>query len=383
MEYRRCTKGLWDTSIPGITFDEDGVSNYCKMQESLMQQYPRGEKGLNDWLKLVHQMKRDGKGKKYDCIVGISGGTDSSFLLHLSKEYGLRVLAVNLDNGWSSDIAVKNIKSLTSALNYDLETHVIDYEQVKTVLRSYILAGLPWVDSPTDTAIKSALYHAAAREGIKYTLNGGDFRSEGKQPLTWTYSDTKQLKHIVRNFSNQRVKSYPTLSLFQWINYGLLKKIKSIRPLYYLPYEKRSAKELLENTYGWKDYGGHHHENIFTKFVISYWLPVKFGIDKRIITYSAQILSGEITREEAIKIIEKPSYNPQKINDDISYILKKLELSQNDFQKAFDGPNKYFYDYPSYYPIIKNYAKLGKRISSKIFGFKPGIFESIDQRIAE
>lgn len=381
MDYQRCKKGLWDTTIPGIKFNSEGVSNFCEMQQSLMAQYPRAEKGLKDWVDIVEKMKSDGKNKKYDCIIGISGGTDSCYLLHIAYEYGLRVLAVNLDNGWSSDIAVKNIKVVTTALKYDFETYVIDYEEVKTVLKSNILAGLPWVDSPTDIAIKSSLYKAAAREGIKYVLNGADFRSEGKQPLKWTYSDTKQLMYVVNLFSKTKLKTYPTLSLAAWAYYGLIRNIKVIRPLYFLPYEKKAAKEFLIRQYGWIDYGGHHHENIFTKFVMSYWLPVKFGIDKRIISYSAQVLSGEISRDEGLQLLSKPSYNAATIEDDIAYVIKKLDMSRNEFDHAFNGANKYFYDYPSYYPFILKFAKLGKFLSTKIFGFKPGIFEAIDRGI--
>jgi N-acetyl sugar amidotransferase len=381
MTYQRCTKGLWDTTIPGIKFDENGVSNFCKMQESLMNQYPRGEAGLKDWEEIVAKMKKDGNGKKYDCVIGISGGTDSCYLLHIAHEYGLRVLAVTLDNGWSSNIAVKNIKAVTNALHYDLETYVIDYEEVKSVLKSYILARFAWVDAPTDDAIKSVLYVAASRERIKYALNGGDFRSEGKQPLTWTYSDSKQLKHIVKKYAKVKISTFPSVSLINLVYFGFIKKIKSIRPLYFLPYEKKVAKKILREKYGWIDYGGHHHENIFTKFVIAYWLPVKFGIDKRIITYSAQVLSGEISREEALQLLSKSSFNLEKIEEDISYVLKKLDLSRNEFDKAFNGDNKYYYDYPSYFPLILKFAKLGKFISNKIFGFKPGIFEAIDQEI--
>lgn len=380
-EYRQCKKGLWDTTVPGIKFDEEGVSNYCRMQESLMRQYPRGEKGMQDWNDIVVKMKHGGRGKKYDCVIGISGGTDSSYLLHIAHEYGLRVLAVFLDNGWSSNIAVTNIQAVTTALNYDLETFVINYEEVKSVLRSYILAGLPWIDSPTDTAIKSVLYKAAAREGLKYALNGGDFRSEGKQPLLWTYSDSRQLNFIIKKFSPHKVNTYPRLSLSQLMYFGLFKKIKAVRPLYYLPYEKKTAKKMLTEKYGWIDYGGHHHENIFTKFAISWWLPVKFGIDKRIITYSAQVLSGEISREEAKKMLQQPAYDNATIETDKEYILKKLDLSREDFEKAFSQKNKYFYDYPSWYPMIKKFSKAGKVLAGKLFGFKPGIFEAIDQGI--
>jgi N-acetyl sugar amidotransferase len=376
-----CSIGIWDSSVPGIKFDADRESNFCKMQKSLLAQYPRGEKGMHDWSSLVSQMKHDGRKKAYDCIVGVSGGTDSSYLLYIAKQYNLRALAVNLDNGWSSDIAVSNIKTMTDALNYDLETYVIDYEEVKCVLRSYILAGMPWIDSPTDIAIKSALYKIASREGIKYILNGSDFRSEGKQPLSWTYSDTRQLKYLVKKFGKCKLKTYPLQPLSSWFYYGFIKKIKVVRPLYYLPYNKKDAKSLLSVKYGWIDYGGHHHENIFTKFAISYWLPVKFGIDKRIITLSAQVLSGELLREEALNIISMPSFDKLKIEDDIDYVLKKMDLTRNEFNDIFNADNKSFFNYPSYYPMIKKFSGIGKFVTSKIFGFKPGVLEAIDQNI--
>ena len=382
IENKVCKLGIWNSTVPGIKFDAEGVSNFAKMQLSLMEQYPRGEKGMKDWIGIVQRMKQDGHGKRYDCVIGMSGGTDSSYLLHIAKEYGLNVLAVNLDNGWSSDVAVKNIKVVTSALNIDLETYVIKYEEVICVLKSYILAGLPWIDSPTDIAIKSTLYKVAAREGIKYILNGSDFRSEGKQPLTWTYSDTKQLKFLVKMFSpGCKLKTYPLQPLQSWLYYGFVRKIKVIRPLYFLPYEKKAAKVLLNEKYGWIDYGGHHHENIFTKFAISYWLPEKFGIDKRIITLSAQILSGEISKEEALFQISQKSFNRSKIDNDINYVLKKLKIDREEFDSVFKSENRYYYDYPSYYPLFKRVVKIAKPISMRIFGFKPGIFEAIEQGI--
>lgn len=379
MTYRRCKIGLWDTTIPGIEFDHEGVSNYCRMQLSLMNLYPRGKQGLNVWEQIVKKMKDQGVGKGYDCIVGISGGTDSSYLLHTAHKYGLRVLAVNLDNGWSSDIAMKNMRQITAALNFDLETWVIDYDEVKAVLRAYIFASLPWIDSPTDIAIKAALYKVAVRENVKFILNGSDFRSEGKQPLIWTYSDTKQLKYLVKKFDNHKLKTFPTQPAISYLFYGFLYKIKVIRPLYFLPYKKSEAKKLLEEEYGWIDYGGHHHENIYTKFAIAWWLPEKFGIDKRIITYSAQILSGEISRDEAITLLQSSPFDKRKIEKDIMYILKKLDVKRDDFDRIFASENKYYYDYPSYYPFVKRFSKIGKSVSSKIFGFKPGIFEAIDQ----
>ncbi|MGA2408335.1 MAG: N-acetyl sugar amidotransferase [Bacteroidales bacterium] len=379
--YKRCSKGMWDTTISDISFDNDGVSNYCKMQESLMNMYPLGEKGKRDWELLVNKIIKAGKGKRYDCIIGVSGGTDSSYLLHIAKQYGLNPLAVNLDNGWSSDISVKNIKKVTGKLGIDLETYVIDYDEVKIVLKSYILAGLPWVDSPTDIAIKATLYMIAAREGISYIMNGADFRSEGKQPLNWTYSDSRQMNFLVKKFFKKKLKTFPYLRLSGLLFYGLIKRIKNIRPLYFLPYNKTTARELLEKQYGWEYYGGHHHENVFTKFIITYWLPKKFNIDKRIITLSAQVLAGNLKREDALIQLSLPSYNQEQVGKDILYVTKKLDLSMQEFNNAIVNENHYFYDYPSYYRIIKKFNKIGKYLSLKIFDFKPGIFEAIDQSI--
>jgi len=343
-----------------------------------MSLYPRGEIGQKIWLKYVDLMKKSGEGKKYDCVIGVSGGTDSSFLLHIAKEYGLRPLAVNLDNGWNSVISVSNIKRMTEALDIPLETYVIDYEEVKKVLKSYFLASLPWVDSPTDIAIKSVLYKYCLENGIKYILNGSDFRTEGKQPMLWTYSDTKQMKYLVRKFYKISLRSFPCYSLYKMIHLGYLKKIKVIRPYYFINYSKRHARIFLQNKYGWEYYSEHHHESIFTKFIISYWLPVKFGIDKRKITYSAQILNGDITRDEAIKIISIPPYNDKSIEEEKRYILKKLDFSYEEFNNSMNSKNRFFYDYPSYYPIIKRYKKIGKYFSKKIFAFRPPAFDLID-----
>ncbi len=372
---RICSRGVWDESIPGISFDENGESNYAKLFDKLVQGFPQGEKGGMIWNSVVNKIKKQGQGKKYDCIVGVSGGTDSCYLLYLAKiKYGLRPLAVNLDNGWSSDIAVKNIKKVTNSLDIDLETFVIDYEEVKRVLRAYIKASLPWIDSPTDLAIKAALYKIAQRERIKFILNGSDFRSEGKQPTEWTYSDAKQLRFLVKTFENARIKNYPYYTISQLFGYGYIRNIKMFRPLNYLDYKKKSAQEFLIKEFGWEYYGGHHHENLFTKFAIAYWLPEKFGIDKRKITLSSQILSGEITKEEALRILEIPALDSNSVQREIEFILKKLDFSETEFNGYFTAPNKYYYDYPSYMPLLQKYYKLFQSVLSKVLPFTPTFF---------
>lgn len=366
-----CKKGLWDETIPGITFNEEGISNYATLFDRLIEAYPRGEIGTRKWLKLVDDIKSSGINKKYDCVIGVSGGTDSSFLLHIAKEYGLKPIAVNLDNGWNSDVSVKNIKKMTQILDIDLETYVIDYEEVKDLLRSYMFAGLPWIDMPTDLAIKAILYKIASREGIKYILRGNDFRSEGSQPTEWTYGDGKQLKAIHKKFGQEKLKTFPNYTLWNLVYYGYIKGIKSIYPFYYLDYNKNKAQEFLTRNYGWEYYGGHHFENTFTRFVISYWLYEKFNIDKRKITLSAQVLSGEINRNEGLTEISRKPYNDHEMNQMIDYVLKKLDLSNEQFHSLMNGKNKSFKDYPSNFKLISRFIKYTRPFLNLIFIHKP------------
>ncbi|MBN2395599.1 MAG: N-acetyl sugar amidotransferase [Candidatus Atribacteria bacterium] len=375
-----CKLGIWDESVPGIIFNEDGISNYAVIQQTLMKTYPRGQKGLDDWNVIVEKVRAKGKRQKYNCIVGISGGVDSSYLLYLIKEkYGLRPLAVTLDNGWSSEIAVKNIKLVTEKLNVDLVTHVIDYEEIKDLIRSYMFASLPWIDAPTDAAIKGLMYKIALREGIKFIFRGNDFRTEGKQPRAWTYSDRRQLKYLHKKYGNIRLKTFPSLSLGKILYSTLLMGVKEVRPYYYLDYSKAEARTFLEREFGWKYYGGHHHENIFTKFVMSYWLPEKFKIDKRKITLSAQILSDEISREQAISAISVPTISTEQKEEIVRYVLKKLDLSMDDFIKIMSLPNKSYRDYPNneklLFVVLKYFSSLIKFVSHQ----KPMLFVEMEQ----
>lgn len=368
---RICSVGVWDESIPDITFDENGKSSYCVLQEQLMDDYPRGEKGKNEWETIVRKMRAEGVGKKYDCIVGISGGTDSSYLLHVCSNYELRVLAVNLDNGWNSDIAVNNIKRMTRHLGYDLITNVIDYPEVQAAMRAYLKASLPWVDSPSDMAIKTTLYKVALKERIRFILNGSDFRTEGKQPFLWTYGDAKQFNFLLKNNERIKPKSFQVISNRRLAFLSICKGFKVIRPFYFLDYSKQRAQEILKSMYGWEYYGGHHHENVFTKFIMSYWLYEKFGIDKRKITLSAQIMNGDITREEAVSEIDKCPYDDNESDNLIRYVCEKLNTSKNEFWKWFHLPNKYYYDYPNSFNLLFKNMRLVSFISSKMFLFKP------------
>lgn len=377
---RICKEGLWDESIPGIVFDSEGVSNYARIQKNLMLDFPINESGKSKWENIIKSIKQSGTNKKYDCIIGVSGGTDSSYLLHIAKENNLKPLAVHLDNGFNSEIAVNNIYKVTNALNIDLKTHVVVYEEMKDILRAYMRAGLPWIDNPTDQAIFNLLYKIAKKEKIKYILIGDDFRSEGKQPTEWTYSDQKQLKFIHKKYGSIKLKTYPLLSFYGKYWLSLVKKIRLVSPFYYLDYNKKDAQKLLIEKYQWQYYGEHHHENLFTKWAISYWMFEKFGFDKRKITYSAQILNNKITREEAMLIINNRPYDVNKIDEEINYVLKKLDISKEEYLKIWNSPNKSFHDYPSNYRTIIKYAKFLEPILSLVLTTKPKMFYEIRER---
>jgi hypothetical protein len=241
-------------------------------------------------------------------------------------------------------------------------------------------AGLPWIDGPTDLAIKSVLYKIAKREKISYILNGHDFRTEGMQPNEWTYSDSKQLQFIHKKFGNRQLKTYPLISFYKraWLSY--VRGIKLISPFYFVEYSKKLARDFLEKEYNWKYYGGHHHENIFTKFAIAYWLPKKFNIDKRIITLSAQVMSNEITREKAISIISNPPEDEKILNDVKDYTIKKLELTFDEFERIWNQPNKSYVDYPSEHERLMRIAKFIKPYLKYFVSQTPSYFIQIEER---
>ena len=382
---QRCKLGLWDESVPGVKFDDLGVSSFARIQQKLMETYPRGEKGADAWNKIVEEVKTKGKNRTYDCVVGISGGVDSSFLLYLlKKKYQLRPLAVTLDNGWSSEIAVKNIKTMTDALDIDLETYVIEYEEIKDLIRSYMFAGLPWIDTPTDTAIKAVMYKTALNEKVKFIFRGNDFRTEGKQPREWTYSDSKQLKYIHKKFGKLRkLHSYPYLPFWKIVYSGFVRGIKDIRPYYYLDYSKSQAQNFLTNEFGWQYYGGHHHENVFTKFVMAYWLPEKFKIDKRIINLSAQVMSGYLERENALAQLAEPPLNERDKVEIRRYVSKKLDFTEEEFMNVMNSENMSYLDYPNYQKRLFLVLKYLHPLIGLIYPQKPMTFVEMEMNAPE
>jgi len=357
---RICTQCILDSDIPNISFDEKGICNYCHTMDRLDKAYPLGQKTQNSLEGIIDKVKISGKGKDYDCIVGVSGGADSTYVLYLTKKYGLRPLAVHCDNGWNTELAVSNIKNMLNILGVDLYTNVINWEEFKELQKAFFKASVPDVETISDRANLKTLYHTAAKYGIKYIIKGNNFRTEGIMPRGWTYYDSKYFNAIRKKFSNVKVKNYPLFTDFHYLYYMKFKRIKIIKILNYVNYNKKSTKATLQKELQWRDYGGKHYESIFTRFFQSYFLPKKFNIDKRMIHLSALICSGQITRQEALDEMSLDPHPPQLIDQDIEYIHKKWGLSKDEFDQIFNQKPKSFRDYPNRFKYIQLLKKLRK-----------------------
>jgi N-acetyl sugar amidotransferase len=346
-----CSRCILDDRIPGIIFDENGVCQYCKIHDELKKIYPLNNKGQENLNNLIKKVRRKGKRKKYDCIIGVSGGTDSTYTLYQLVKLGMRPLAIHFDNGWDSDIAVRNIKNACSKLNVDLYTYVVEWEEFKDLQISFLKASTPDAEIPTDVGIHSILVKTAAKEGVKYVFNGHSFRAEGLMPIGWTYMDGKYIDYVHKKFGSIKLKTFPNFKIIDILYYNIILGIKVIPIVNYFKYEKAKVKPFLEKELGWQDYGGHHHESVYTKFYQSYLLPRKFNIDKRIVDYSAMIREGVIDKETAIKELER---NPHHVkNEIVDYTISKLGLTKEEFNNIMNLPVKSFNDYPNYYKIIK------------------------------
>ena len=347
MKNKICSRCIYDSSIPQIEFDENGECNYCKMSDDLAKMYSTGKpEGYKEFDKILNEIKRKGKGKKYDCIIGASGGTDSSFMLHLAvKEWGLRPLAVHYDNTWNSSFATENIRKVTTKLNIDLYTHVVDNKESDDIIKSFFLASVPEIDAPTDLGYAEVHFRAAAKYGLKYTLEGHTFMEEGVAPLGQTYMDGKYIKSIHKQFGSLKMKTYPLMNFMAFMKWTLFYRIKKIRPYWYINYTKKNAIELLQKEYGWKYYGGHHLENRISAFNHSVYYPQKFDIDQRNNSLSALVRSGSMDRNEAIKEYSSaPFVEPELID----YFKKRLNLTDLEYNQIMNFPKKSFKDYPTY-----------------------------------
>jgi N-acetyl sugar amidotransferase len=352
--YKICSKTVMDTiGDEDIQFDENGVCNYYhEFREKLKIRVPAAVQAEKQLHKIVDAIKKDGVGKQYDCIIGISGGVDSTYTAWLVKKLGLRPLAIHLDNGWNSELAVKNIENILNKLGIDLYTEVLDWEMFKDLQLSFLKASTPDGEIPTDHAILTILYKMASKFGVKYIISGMNFRNEGMLPPSWArgYLDWKYISSVQKKFGTESLKSYPHMNITSFLYYNLFKKIRSISFINYIPFDKMDAMQVIQDELGWKYYGGKHYESIYTRFYQAYILPKKFNIDKRKAHLTCLIAStGEITREEALEILQQPTADSQLLEDDKEYVIKKLNISSKDFEEIMNLPVKSILDYPNHH----------------------------------
>ena len=371
-DYQICTNCIMDTTDPEIYFDENGVCNHClKFENQLKKNWFPNEEGKKKLDAIINQIKIDGKNKKYDCVIGLSGGVDSSYLAFILRKLypELRILAVHIDGGWNSELAVHNIENIVKILDIDLYTGVVPWEEMQDLQLAFFKSQLANQDVPQDHAFFATLYHVANKNGIKYFLSGGNLATESILPYSWGYNamDATQLKAVHKKFGKKKLKKYEIVSFFKRkIYYPYFKKFRIIRPLDFLPYFKDEAKETIKNELNWRDYGGKHHESKFTKFFQAHWLPTKFGFDKRKAHLSSLIVSGQMTRDEALKELEKPLYDETELKEDKEFISKKLGISLEEFETIMKQPNKTFLDYPSDYKKDIFFSNLKKKIKKLI-----------------
>lgn len=353
-EPRICVRCVMDTSDPDIAFDDQGRCNHCRRYFDLIERYPPpGLRREEELQRLVERIKAAGHGAEYDCVIGVSGGVDSTTVAYHVKRLGLRPIALHLDNGWNSELAVYNIKQTLDHLDIDLMTHVIDWDEFRDIQIAFLRASVPNCEIPTDHAINAYLLRQAMKMKVKYILNGTNHATEGILPFAWTYNalDYKHLKAIHRRFGTHRLKTFPTLNLvrFSWI---LMKGIKYIPLLNYIDYHRNESKVLLEKELGWRDYGGKHYESIYTKYYQYYILPVKFGYDKRRAHLSSLICAGEIKREQALSELSRPPHESEEVAHDRDYVVKKLGLDDTEFQRILSAPPRRHDHYPGHHRLF-------------------------------
>lgn len=349
--YQICSNCVMDTSDSDIQFNAAGVCDHCRsFKNDVLPHWHPDDTGKAIFRDIAEKIHTSGKGKPFDCIMGLSGGLDSSYLLHLAvTEFGMRPLVFHVDGGWNTDIAVNNIQMLVEKLGLDLYTEVINWEEMRDFQLAFFKSGVPHLDIPQDHAFIATLYHFADKHNIKYILNGGNYATECvRNPLEWLYygTDMAQLKDIQRRFGTRELKTYPFSSiLYHKVYLRYLRGVQVVKPLNYLPYTKELAASTLAERYGWRPYPQKHFESRFTRFYEGYWLPTRFGFDTRRVQYSSLILTGQMTRAEALARLTVPAYDPETIDEEFEYIATKLGITVAQLRAYHDMPLKTYHDY--------------------------------------
>lgn len=370
-EYQICTNCVMDTTDQEITFNTHGVCNHCQTFEKITAKnwFPNKD-GEQKLAKIYDEIKHKNRHKPYDCILGLSGGVDSSYLALKLHESGMRPLVVHVDGGWNSELAVQNIENIVHYCGWDLHTIVIDWEEMKDLQLAYLKSGIANQDVPQDHAFFASLYHFATKHNIHTIMSGGNIATEAIFPSSWHWSamDAINLKAIHKKFGTKKLNKYKTIGFYQlYFYYPFIKRMKTLRPLDFCPYNKEQALEELKEKVNYKEYPRKHGESIFTKFFQNYWLPHKFSYDKRKAHLSSLIVSGQMSRKQALEELEKPLYNKKELVEDKEYIAKKLSISYDEFEQILQMPS---HDYSNFPNMEKKYKKMKKiqGIVSQLFG---------------
>lgn len=366
--YQICTNCVMDTSDSKIEFDEHGVCDHCRgFRSDVLPNWHPNDKGKAMFRAQVEKIKEAGRGHPFDCIMGMSGGLDSSYLLHLAvSEFNLRPLVFHVDGGWNTDIAVNNIQVLVEGLGLDLYTEVINWEEMRDFQLAFFKAGVPHLDIPQDHAFIATLYHFANKHNIKYIVNGGNYATECvRNPKEWLYygTDMAQLRDIHRRFGTRPLKTYPFSSvLFHKVYLRYIRGVRVVKPLNYLPYNKEHAAKELSKIYGWRPYPQKHFESRFTRFYEAYWLPTRFSYDTRRVQYSSLILTDQMTREEAMAKLGRPAYDPETIDEEFDYIATKLGICVDELRFYHQMPLKTYHDYANQQWMFETGARVLKAL---------------------
>ena len=365
-DYQICTNCVMDTTDSNITFNDQGVCDHCiDFEKDVKNKWFPNEEGKLRLKKTVANIKKDGENREFDCILGMSGGVDSSYMLHLAvKELGLRPLVFHVDSGWNSEQAVKNIQLMIDKLGLDLYTEVINWEEMKDLQLSFFKSGVPHIDIPQDMAYMATLFNFANKNNIKYILNGGNISTECvRNPMEWIYygTDMMQMKDIIKKYSTTKFITFPFLPILKHKLYlRYFKGLKMIRPLDNMVYNKNFATDVLEKEYGWKPYPQKHFESRFTKFYEGYWLPQRFGFDTRKIQFSSLILTKQLSRDEAIEKLKTSSFNKESIEEEFKFIATKLGINSGKLREYFNLPKKFYWDYKNQQSLFNIGAKILK-----------------------
>lgn len=371
--YQVCTQCVMDTTDSAIVFDLQGVCDHCNtFQTEVKPNWHTGQRGERELRQLVEQIKKSGRGKDFDCIIGMSGGIDSSYLTYIATEFGLRPLVFHVDAGWNSQEAVNNIEKLVDKLGLDLYTEVIDWEEMRDLQLAFFKSGVPHIDTPQDHAFFATMYKFAEKHNIKYILTGANLSTECiRNPIEWMYyqSDSIQLKDIHEKFGTRPLVNYPTTSILRhkiWLPY--VKGIKVVRPLNSVEYDKAAAVKLLVEKFGWQPYPQKHFESRFTRFYEGYWLPKKFGFDTRKVQFSSLIVTGQMTREEALEKLKGPALDETTVRQEFEYVANKLGITTSELQSYMDAPNKNYKDYRSQEAFYMLGARVMKALGLELGG---------------